>query len=338
METPHPKKELEYEQPSAHFASRRQFRWLMLLVLINLAITVQTSYWPSLSKSITEQWGKYRESRRVRALQQQVTNWAEPANKVVWDENPETAAALLATPGYGGIRIDGMGIERYPLLSNWPPGARAQVPKVIDQFYRDRFNLTYHHAFPDLSGEEAIDPDEVALVLMHGFKTPAGEDRLVYVYVRGKLRLNNAKLPEGDSGRMETQPRNPRSDRPFSSTVEKELRLKGFSCRWPPDGQVIVASPADRATLLIRPEDKVWQLPWTWTPAMPGKAEEIRLTGGGHYRFYAGQPDPADPSHFTIPYDLDGKRGVIHGRVKASGALELKPDGGRLVGNQWYAN
>ena len=192
METPQPKKELEYEQPSPHFASRRQFRWLMLLVLINLAITVQTSYWPGLSKSISEQWGKYRESRRAQALQEQVTNWTQPANKVVWDEDPERAAALLATPGYGPIRIDG--IQRYPFLSNWPPGARATVPQVIDQFYRDRFNLTYHHPFPDLGGEEAINPDEVALVLMHGFKTPAGEDRLVYIYVRGKLKLENANL------------------------------------------------------------------------------------------------------------------------------------------------
>jgi hypothetical protein len=212
------------------------------------------------------------------------------------------------------------------------------VPQAIDRFYRDRFNLTYHHAFPDLGGEESIDPDEVALVLMHGFKTPAAEERLVYVYVRGKLTLNNAKFPEGESGRMQTQPRNPRSDQPFSSTVEKMLRLQGFSCRWPPDGQVIVAPPADRSTLLIRPEDKAWEVPWRWTPGKPGTAEEIRLTGGGHYRFFAGQPDPADPSHFTIPYDLDGKHGVIHGRVKANGALELKPDGGRLVGNQWYAN
>jgi hypothetical protein len=335
MKTQHPKKELEYEQRAGHFASRRQFRWLMLLVMINLAITVQTSYWPSLSKSISEQWDKYRESRRVRALQQQAANWAEPANKVVWDENPETAAALLATPGYRGIRIDG--VERYPSLSNWPRGARANVPEVIDRFYRDRFNLTYHHAFPDLGGEESVDPDEVALVLMHNFKTPAGEDRLVYVYVRGKLRLTNAKFPEGDSGRMETGPSSPRFDRPFSSTVEKELRLKGFACRWPLDGQAVVASPADRSTLLIRPEDEVWQQPWTWTPGTPGTAEEIRLTGGGHYRFFAGQPDLADPSHFTIPYDLDGKRGVIHGRVKANGALELKPDGGRLVGSRWYA-
>src|SRR5258706_647630 len=160
---------------------------------------------------------------------------------------------------------------------------------------------------------------------MHGFKTPAGEDRLVYVYVRGKLKLTNAKLPEADSGKMEPQPRNARSDRPFSSTVEKELCLKGFACRWPPDEQAIVASPADRSTLLIRPEDKVWQLPWTWTPGTPGTAEEIRLTGGGHYRFFAGQPDPADPSHFTIPYDPHAKRGVIHDRVSTGAALALKP-------------
>lgn len=32
-------------------------------------------------------------------------------------------------------------------------------------------------------------------------------------------------------------------------------------------------------------------------------------------RIYAGRPDPADPSRFTIPFDLAGQRGVIECRV-----------------------
>jgi len=36
-------------------------------------------------------------------------------------------------------------------------------------------------------------------------------------------------------------------------------------------------------------------------------------------RFYAGQVDPADAGHFTIRYDLEGKSGVIDGRLNDAG-------------------
>ena len=36
-------------------------------------------------------------------------------------------------------------------------------------------------------------------------------------------------------------------------------------------------------------------------------------------RFYAGQLDPADAGHFTIRYDLEGKSGVIDGRLNDAG-------------------
>jgi hypothetical protein len=29
--------------------------------------------------------------------------------------------------------------------------------------------------------------------------------------------------------------------------------------------------------------------------------------------FYAGQADPADQSHFTVPYEMDGRRGILDG-------------------------
>ena len=35
-------------------------------------------------------------------------------------------------------------------------------------------------------------------------------------------------------------------------------------------------------------------------------------------RIFAGQPDPNDPSHFTIEYEADGKRGVIDGWLRES--------------------
>ena len=45
---------------------------------------------------------------------------------------------------------------------------------------------------------------------------------------------------------------------------------------------------------------------------------------GNVLRVYAGQPDPADESHFTIAYRVDGRDGVIDGWLKDDG-LQLHP-------------
>lgn len=51
-------------------------------------------------------------------------------------------------------------------------------------------------------------------------------------------------------------------------------------------------------------------------------------------RFYAGQPDPADPSRFTIAYEEAGGRGTVEGRLDDNGVVTLTlldgPARGRL--------
>lgn len=37
---------------------------------------------------------------------------------------------------------------------------------------------------------------------------------------------------------------------------------------------------------------------------------------GALLRFFAGQADPNDPSHFTIGYEANGRRGIIDGTVR----------------------
>ena len=48
-------------------------------------------------------------------------------------------------------------------------------------------------------------------------------------------------------------------------------------------------------------------------------------------RVLAGQPDPADGTHFTIPYILNGKPGVIDGRLRANGRVMLEPREGQFL-------
>jgi hypothetical protein len=40
-------------------------------------------------------------------------------------------------------------------------------------------------------------------------------------------------------------------------------------------------------------------------------------------RFEAGQPDPNDPTRFTIPYWVNGEAGIIDGRIDAFSGVQL---------------
>ena len=40
-------------------------------------------------------------------------------------------------------------------------------------------------------------------------------------------------------------------------------------------------------------------------------------------RIYAGQPDPSDPSRFSIPVELGDRKGKLDGRVNRDGAIDL---------------
>jgi hypothetical protein len=48
-----------------------------------------------------------------------------------------------------------------------------------------------------------------------------------------------------------------------------------------------------------------------------------------HLRFFAGQPDGSDLSHFTVRYELNGVPGVINGYLESTGILRLVLDRGR---------
>lgn len=53
---------------------------------------------------------------------------------------------------------------------------------------------------------------------------------------------------------------------------------------------------------------------------------------GNTLRVFAGQPDPADPSRFTIGYRLDGRTGTIDGRIRDD-EIVLRPREGAPAGD-----
>ena len=50
----------------------------------------------------------------------------------------------------------------------------------------------------------------------------------------------------------------------------------------------------------------------------------IDLTNCARLRFFAGQPDPADASRFTIGYEMDGRGGTLEGRLLEDGDIALR--------------
>ena len=310
---------LTYERPAASFATRRQFRILLVLLLLNFAITLQTAYAPGLRNDLRSWWDGYQSKRQSRALHKQAMNFVESSSKVVWDENPQSATGLLAGQGYGPIRVE----RSHSFLAHRPFGARAVIPTLADNWNHQNFRFP----FPNHPGEVVVEPDECALILLHGFKTSGGADRLVYVYVKGHVLANNPEFP--DRRAM------PPLDKQWSSMAEKELGVVAGSCTADADGRASLAE-GDSTFLTIYPPGERQPVAFTWSPPANRNPEQIRLDSSDNFRFYAGKPDPANPSQFTFDYDFGQQHGTVHGWLAADGTVQLKPDTGAMLGSRWY--
>ena len=55
------------------------------------------------------------------------------------------------------------------------------------------------------------------------------------------------------------------------------------------------------------------------------EAFHLMMSGSDRLTVFAGQPDPSDPSHFTIPYTWNGTGGTIDGWLRAGGKIDLRP-------------
>lgn len=66
-----------------------------------------------------------------------------------------------------------------------------------------------------------------------------------------------------------------------------------------------------------------WPNPMRSEPRPGGSTLELPLAVSDELRVLAGQPDPRDPSHFTIRYDLNGQPGVIDGWLDAGRVVRL---------------
>jgi hypothetical protein len=77
-----------------------------------------------------------------------------------------------------------------------------------------------------------------------------------------------------------------------------------------------------------RPGPSVWRFEWGLYSGdgytLSGWSLDVNESPTGSLRFFAGQPDPADASHFTIGYEMGGKPGTVDGWLDHGGSLRLK--------------
>jgi hypothetical protein len=325
-----PQRPLPYERTgsASGLITRGQFRWLLALLTVHLLIVIQTTYAPGLRIAVKE-WRADRQQKAAReaavkqalALEQQAMNWAEPAGKVVWEEDPDEAAKLMAGAGYRWICDDSNGSSGLRSLT-LPKGAMLMPPPVYGQAIR----------IQDWAGP-SFDWDSTAIAFLHGLRSPAGNERLVFVYVSGGLSL------EEPSSGLFSNSNPPSTSEGWTLPLQKTqyiVAVPGVPGRGenPAKPPLRAVHPARRS--LGHESDQGGLAAWVFTPGAGGAAGQIKLEQRNRLRVFAGQGDPADASRFTIVYDVDGTPGVLIGRLKDDDTIELRPSTGKAVGDRWY--
>jgi len=309
------KPELQYQIGSSP-VTRGQIRLLLLLMLIQVVMTAQSIYAPGVVAWAKGAWAEHQQAVAHRAQVkknladlQRCLAFTQPADKVVWDEDPGRAAKLLAGGGYRPVTPDASDFFSDAV----PPVAAAARPPTIPKPVLDGSMA------PGAGASEAI-------AFLHGRRAGQQPERLVVVGISGPLSTTE---PNGTHQASET----------FDGDLWKwqtiDARSYGTSGV---DGLPTSDGPSE-TSLKLQQDAEPTQMRAHWAAAtQPGNPGELTIQYHDQLRVYAAQPDPADASHFTMAYDLDGKPGVIDGWLKPDGSVVLKPPVGKLVNSVWYPN
>jgi hypothetical protein len=282
---------LEYEQRNTTI-SRRQYRVLLTLTLLNTILLAGFVAGPVFLPFAKQQWQQFqtaREQRRRDAARQaayaQALNYSIPADQVVLDEIPETAAKRLGeTSAYAPVASD----VPYFAPRPWQPPVTLAAPP----FWKE-LNL----------GDRGV-------VFIHGLKDPAGNEQLVWVYVNVEQRTNGAS-------QLTTR-------RQYYLQTQRQITAMILG----PDGK---SRRGSAMRLQLGRENWMSTVTWT-KGASDWEHGRVEYNVKDLFRIYAGKLDPSDPSRFTIDYDIDGDHhGTIDGRLVAADRVELTPREGAIV-------
>lgn len=135
---------------------------------------------------------------------------------------------------------------------------------------------------------------------------PYGPLRSGGLQSQGTLFLGERRSPAGNRRLVAVDLRVSWNNTNWTASVEKRAVVPGTLGTEP--RETWGGPPADdlKTTNLVGQRDVLFMFDWR---------QKVKL--------YAGRPDPADSSHFTIDYELDGRREVIDGWLRDDDAVEL---------------
>ena len=319
---PPPAPQLPYDGVPAPAVTRRGFRLLLGLTLLNTMMMATFLLGPHLSPFIHAQWEKWQASRDAKrerayavAVHEQCLTHVAPPDKVLYEEHPARAVELLASgAAYEPAvllrqNIDG---ERPP--PGWQPPVRAKPPDYFTRLWRTMGGRS------DVFGN-ATTP--TTLLFLHERVTPRGEKWMVIVELETATRFNTAPNPSG-AGETWTQEKR----RKLNVTCYDLAGVYNHGRPAIMQEQTLTLLAPDRKSHVVArgvpgPDDGGDAGTSLQAPAAPRAMDY-----GNVLRFFPGQPDAADRSHFTIAYQLDGTDGVIDGWLKDEGVI-LRPRNGR---------
>jgi hypothetical protein len=306
-----PAASLEYKPgPTQVRVSVRGFRLFLALTLINTTLLASSVLGPQLFPFLRTSWTQWKAERAQKqaeaqakqallaARQQCLTHTFAP-DAVVYEEDPVRSLRLLREGGTDYTRAAGP-------AGNAP---RGWVPPVVA--VPPAYLAPWQARAGGLRGSSAL--------FLHERTTPGGASYLVCVQLGTRIEFDQVHDSYPSTGQARTT---------YRQTKIRRLLVTA----WPvvPAADLDVRKPAgtviSREYTLQLPDSfvrPVAQRPYT------GGADRIvpQTDYGNVLRFFGGQVDPGDPSRFSIPYQVDGREGVLRGRLKDDGVELLPVDG-----------
>jgi hypothetical protein len=283
------RKPLEYDRTTSVVVVRGM-RLLLALTLINTAVLL----WFAVAgqqgpQYVKDAWARWQTRREVRKHQAAVVAIQQQA--LAYAPPADTIAYTEDPKRIASLA--GAGYRPIPVadktVSQWPaPVTLAPPPFWVELGKWGRAGQGY----------TASARSSTATVFLHERQTPAGERRLVVVHFTAQQDFDQ---PSKDDMVLTTrailarawplyQPGTPRGNMD--------------------EAAVSLSLPAPDRSLVTRKPDGSYT-----------------VQRGPALTLYMGQPDPADLTHFTIPYDINGKGGTLDGWLR-NGEIVLRPRAG----------
>ena len=248
-------------------------------------------------------WGVGRTAKaKTQAVlyESQVARHVEAAETVVYEPTAEGALALIEAGGHEGVHPEHAG----------GAGARLIDPQAYVAFRR---------ALGVAASELGDRAEEIgAMVFLHELRTDAGVRRIVAVRF----------LPWAID---------PKAGLPTAGLVAHVFEPGGWLGRpkWVATSRAPVLVPEPGPTPRANAFAAAWDDRFCDGEMRYGVLSDVFGPGGG-IRWFAGQPDAFDASHFTLGFELvDGRRGTVDGYLSEDGAtvhMKVRPDADPVAG------